>query len=156
MTPYSLIFAPEDAGKRLDRALAEYFPEFSRARLQGLIAEGQISIDGKPEASASRKVRGGESVSLLLPDPVAAAPIAQKIPLTILFEDEHVIVLDKPAGLVVHPSHGHETGTLVNALLGHCGDTLSGINGVLRPGIVHRLDKDTSGLMVVTKNGSRA
>lgn len=151
MTPYSLIFAPEDAGKRLDRALAEYFPEFSRARLQGLIAEGQIAVDGKPESSASRKLRGGENVSLLLPDPVAATPVAQNIPLNILHEDAHLIVIDKPAGLVVHPSHGHETGTLVNALLGHCGDTLSGINGVLRPGIVHRLDKDTSGVIIVSK-----
>lgn len=141
-----------DAGKRLDKALAGWHPEHSRARLQTLIAEGRVSLDGAVVRDAARKLREGERVALDLPPPVPATPRGEAIPLAILYEDEDVVVLDKAAGMVVHPSNGHETGTLVHALIAHCGASLSGINGVLRPGIVHRLDKDTSGVMVVAKN----
>lgn len=142
----------QDAGKRLDKALADRLPEFSRARLQALIAEGRVLIADVPETNAARKLRGGEAIRIDLPPPVPAAPQGEDIPLVVVHEDEDLIVVDKPAGLVVHPSNGHEGGTLVNALIAHCGESLSGINGVLRPGIVHRLDKDTSGLLVVAKN----
>lgn len=147
-----LLFDAADAGKRLDKALAERLPAFSRGRLQGLIAAGQVSVDGAVETGAARKLRGGERVAILLPPPEPAGPEGEAIPLVIAYEDDDLVVVDKPAGMVVHPSNGHETGTLVNALIAHCGASLSGINGVLRPGIVHRLDKDTSGLLVVAKN----
>ena len=147
-----LVIAPEQAGLRLDKALALLGGEVSRARLQQVIKEGGVSIDGVIVADASRKVVAGQRLSLVMPEAKPAAPIGQDIPLTVVFEDEHLIVIDKPAGLVVHPAGGHEDGTLVNALIAHCGESLSGIGGVRRPGIVHRLDKDTSGLMVVAKN----
>lgn len=146
------IFPHQCAGKRLDRALADHFPEFSRVRLQALIAEGCVELDGRPETSSSRKLRGGEAVRITLPPLQPATPVAEDIPLTIVHEDDDVVVVDKAAGMVVHPSNGHDRGTLVHALLAHCGDSLSGINGVMRPGIVHRLDKDTSGLLVVAKH----
>jgi len=149
---FEIAFDADDAGKRLDKALAEKLPEFSRGRLQGLIAAGEVMLNGAVTRDGAHKIRGGEHISLVLPPPLAANPVAQRIPLAILYEDDDLIVLDKAAGMVVHPSAGHETGTLVNALLGHCGARLSGINGVLRPGIVHRLDKDTSGVMVVAKS----
>ena len=152
LTPFLLTLTAEDAGKRLDKTLAEKLPEFSRARLQMLIAEGAVSVDGKNDSNASRKLRGTETLALDLPEPIAASPRAQDIPLEIVHEDQDLVVINKRAGMVVHPSNGHDTGTLVNALLAHCGDSLSGINGVLRPGIVHRLDKDTSGLLVVAKS----
>jgi 23S rRNA pseudouridine1911/1915/1917 synthase len=148
----TLVLGSTDAGKRLDKALAERLPEFSRGRLQGLIVDGQVLVDGKAETSASRKLRGGETIVIDLPPPLPATPQGEAIALSIAFEDGDLVVIDKPAGMVVHPSNGHETGTLVHALIAHCGDSLSGINGVLRPGIVHRLDKDTSGLLVVAKN----
>ncbi|MDH7799572.1 MULTISPECIES: RluA family pseudouridine synthase [unclassified Beijerinckia] len=144
-----------DAGQRLDRylaALADTAGEaLSRTRIQALIEDGQVSIDGHPTSDPKAKVRSGQTVTLDLPLPVAAEPEGENIPLNIVFEDEHLVIIDKPAGLVVHPSAGHETGTLVNALIAHCGDSLSGVGGVKRPGIVHRLDKDTSGLLVVAK-----
>lgn len=143
---------PKLAGKRLDKALADLMPEFSRARLQGLIEEGRVSLSGKVETSPARKLKGGEAVVVNLPPPVPASPQGEAIPLDVPYEDEDLIIINKPAGMVVHPSNGHEGGTLVNALIAHCGASLSGINGVLRPGIVHRLDKDTSGLLVVAKN----
>lgn len=143
---------PDDAGQRLDKLLAARLPEISRSRLKALILEGAVAIDGAVANDPSRKLKAGERIALNLPPPVAATPGAEAIALTIVHEDADLIVIDKPAGLVVHPSAGHETGTLVNALLHHCGASLSGINGVLRPGIVHRLDKDTSGLLVVAKN----
>lgn len=145
-------FEPQDAGKRLDKALTERLDGFSRGRIQQMIAEARVQLNGAIEINAAKKLAGHESVILDEPPPIAATPVPQAIPLTILHEDAHLIVIDKPAGLVVHPSAGHETGTLVNALLAHCGESLSGINGVLRPGIVHRLDKDTSGVMVVAKS----
>ncbi len=136
---------------RLDKALSEALPAVSRARLQALIAEGAVSRDGIPVTGGSAKALSG--AYLILVPPVAPAdPRPEAIPLTVLFEDDDLIVIDKPAGMAAHPAPGSETGTLVNALLYHCGASLSGIGGVARPGIVHRLDKDTSGVMVAAKS----
>jgi len=137
---------------RLDRALASAFPDISRTRLQALIAEGAVAVEGKTVTEARHKVTVGSTIRLHVPESVAAEPLPEAIALTILYEDKDIIVIDKPAGLVVHPGAGNETGTLVNALIAHCGESLSGIGGVKRPGIVHRLDKDTSGLLVIAKN----
>jgi 23S rRNA pseudouridine1911/1915/1917 synthase len=139
------------AGQRLDKALALALPAFSRARLRALIDGGAASLDGRTIKDADRAVKGGETIRLRVPPAAPAEPQAETMPLAILYEDEALIVLDKPAGLVVHPAAGHAQGTLVNALLAHCGASLSGIGGVRRPGIVHRIDKDTSGLLVVAK-----
>ncbi|UAL11161.1 RluA family pseudouridine synthase [Caulobacter segnis] len=139
------------AGQRLDKVLAPLFPDLSRARLQALIGEGRLSLDGQSVTDASRKAQAG-IYSLLVPPPAPADPEPEAIPLTVLYEDEHLIVVDKPAGMAVHPAPGTPNGTLVNALLHHCGDSLSGVGGVARPGIVHRLDKDTSGVMVAAKS----
>jgi 23S rRNA pseudouridine1911/1915/1917 synthase len=141
--------AAEAAG-RLDRALADAAPQLSRARLQALMAEGAVSRAGEPLTDVSAKALPGIYL-IEIPPPAPAEPQPEAIPLTVLFEDEHLIVVDKPAGTAAHPAPGSETGTLVNALLAHCGDSLSGIGGVARPGIVHRLDKDTSGVMVAAK-----
>ncbi|HEV7255411.1 MAG TPA: RluA family pseudouridine synthase [Mesorhizobium sp.] len=142
----------EARGLRLDQWLAKAFaPDLSRSAAQRLLAEGQVTVDGASVREAKRRMAGGETVAVRLPEPEPAEPRPEAIPLTILFEDEHLVVIDKPAGLVVHPGAGVGSGTLVNALLHHCGDSLSGIGGVKRPGIVHRLDKDTSGVMVVAK-----
>jgi len=138
-------------GQRLDRALADAVPALSRVRIQAMLAEGRVTRDGVPIDNASAKARTGQHIVIDIPPPVAAIPQPQHIPLTIAFEDDEMLVIDKPAGLVVHPGAGNPDGTLVNALLAYCGDRLSGIGGVRRPGIVHRLDKDTSGLMVVAK-----
>jgi 23S rRNA pseudouridine1911/1915/1917 synthase len=141
-----------DGGERLDRFLARRAgPDLSRSRVKALIEAGRAEVDGRVETEASLALRPGQTVRLHVPHPVAATPRAQPIPLAILYEDADLIVLDKPAGLVVHPGAGNPDGTLVNALIAHCGESLSGIGGVARPGIVHRLDKDTSGLMVAAK-----
>ena len=137
---------------RLDKALANAFPDVSRARFQALIAEGAVRVEDVPVREPRHKVKPGEALCVLLPEPAAASPGPESITLSIVHEDKDLIVIDKPAGLVVHPGAGNETGTLVNALISHCGESLSGIGGVRRPGIVHRLDKDTSGLIVVAKN----
>ena len=144
---------PEHGAQRLDRFLAgaSATANLSRTRVKGLIETGQVAIDGVTVRDPSAVLRAGQIASLLLPPPADPVPSGEDIPLAIVFEDEHLLVIDKPAGLVVHPSAGHHTGTLVNALIAHCGKSLSGIGGVRRPGIVHRLDKDTSGLMVVAK-----
>jgi 23S rRNA pseudouridine1911/1915/1917 synthase len=142
--------APEKG--RLDKVLIALLPDFSRARLQALIRDEQLKVDGKIQKLPSHKLKGGEKLELSIPVPLPAKPRAQKIPLEVVFEDAHLLVINKPAGLVVHPAAGHGEGTLVNALIAHCGKSLSGIGGEARPGIVHRLDKDTSGLMVVAKN----
>ena len=151
-----LTISDDLANQRTDKALAtlaaQDIPALSRARIQALLAEGHVSLDGKAVTDASHKVKAGEVYTLLLPPPEKAEPEAQEIDLTVVYEDADVIVIDKPAGMVVHPAPGNRDMTLVNALLAHCGDSLSGIGGVARPGIVHRLDKDTSGLMVVAKN----
>jgi 23S rRNA pseudouridine1911/1915/1917 synthase len=141
------------AGQRLDQWLARVLgPELSRSRIQMLIREGSVTVDGRSANEPKRKLAGGEVVRLELPEPEPADPEGEAIPLDILFEDTDLIVVNKPAGLVVHPGAGNWTGTLVNALIHHCGASLSGIGGVKRPGIVHRLDKDTSGVLVVAKN----
>lgn len=143
----------EDAAtERLDRVLARLSPDLSRSRLQALIREGQVELGGQAVRDPSHKIAAGATIALVVPPPVAAEPQGEAIALKIVYEDEDLIVIDKPAGLVVHPAAGHESGTLVNALIAHCGESLSGIGGVKRPGIVHRLDKDTSGLLVVAKN----
>ena len=138
-------------GWRLDRALAEAVPTMSRERLKVLVKSGALSGDAGLVRDPAIKVKGDERFTLTVPDPTPAHNQAQDIPLRIVFEDEHLLVVDKPAGLVVHPAAGNFDGTLVNALLHHCGASLSGIGGVARPGIVHRIDKDTSGLLVVAK-----
>ena len=143
------------AGQRLDKALAAAAPDLSRARLQALIAAGQVSLvvagrDPRPMADGKAKAPAG-LYEVRVPPPTAAEPEPENIPLTVLYEDAWLIVIDKPPGMAAHPAPGCETGTLVNALLFHCGDSLSGIGGVARPGIVHRLDKETSGVMVAAK-----
>jgi 23S rRNA pseudouridine1911/1915/1917 synthase len=145
------ILPAEAAGGRLDKALAEAAPELSRARIQALIAQGQVSLAGRVLTSGSAKAEAGR-YEILVPAPTPAEPAPEAIPLTVLFEDAHLIVVDKPPGMAVHPAPGSETGTLVNALLAHCGDSLSGIGGVARPGIVHRIDKETSGIVVAAKS----
>ena len=137
-------------GVRLDKALAAAFPTLSRARLQALLAEGAVTRDGQPITSGSAKAQAG-LYAVIMPPIAPATPLPEAIPLTVLYEDADLIVIDKAPGMAAHPAPGCETGTLVNALLAHCGDSLSGIGGVARPGIVHRLDKDTSGVMVAAK-----
>jgi 23S rRNA pseudouridine1911/1915/1917 synthase len=147
----ALTAAAGDAGQRLDRFLVEHLPDLSRARLQALIRAGAVTRDGHVEPDPGRRVRRGETYAVRVPPPEPALPEPQHIPLTVVYEDAHLIVIDKPAGLTVHPAPGHASGTLVNALIAHCGASLSGIGGVMRPGIVHRLDKDTTGLLVAAK-----
>ncbi len=141
-----------EAGGRLDRVLAGLVSNLSRTRIKALIGEGRISADGETIMDPSYRVKPGQTFAIIVPESRPAAPEPQPIDLDIVFEDKDVLVIDKPAGLVVHPAPGNPDRTLVNALIAHCGETLSGIGGVRRPGIVHRLDKDTSGLMVVAKN----
>jgi 23S rRNA pseudouridine1911/1915/1917 synthase len=145
-----VVFPEERQSERLDIFLGGELPGVSRVRIKRLIDEGLILVDGAP-SKASARLRGAEEIDIRLPEPQVAIALPEAIPLQVLYEDSDLIVIDKPAGLVVHPAAGHASGTLVNALLHHCGD-LSGIGGELRPGIVHRLDKDTSGVMVATKN----
>ncbi|NKM94696.1 RluA family pseudouridine synthase [Rhizobium leguminosarum] len=148
-----VLTADETAEGRLDAWLtAQVGEEFSRSRIKALIKDGQVFLRGEPVTDPQRKVRTGDSFELTLPELEDPTPQGEDIPLDILHEDDDVIVISKPSGLVVHPGAGNWTGTLVNALIHHCSDTLSGIGGVRRPGIVHRLDKDTTGVMVVAKN----
>ncbi len=142
----------EHSGSRLDQFLATQIPDLSRSRLKLLLLGGQVRVNGRNVGDPAYRVKPGETVMVRVPAPEPAKPKAQKMPLDVVFEDGDVIVINKPAGLVVHPAAGNRNGTLVNALLAHCGDSLSGIGGEIRPGIVHRLDKDTSGLLVVAKN----
>jgi 23S rRNA pseudouridine1911/1915/1917 synthase len=144
--------APADAGERVDAWLAKLWPDLSRARIQGLIGQGRLNADGVSVTHAKDKPRPGARYQLTLPAPEPAAPLPEAIPLAVAFEDGHLIVVDKPAGMAVHPAPGSMRATLVNALLAHCGDTLSGIGGVARPGIVHRIDKETTGLVVAAKH----
>jgi 23S rRNA pseudouridine1911/1915/1917 synthase len=150
--PEIFLITADIAGERLDKTLAKLAPDLSRTRIQAIAEEGHVSVNGKPEATMSRKLATGDEIGLIRPEAIDPEPKGEAIPLAVVYEDDDLIVIDKPAGLVVHPAGGHETGTLVNALIAHCGATLSGIGGVKRPGIVHRLDKDTSGLLVVAKN----
>lgn len=140
-----------DNGERLDRFIAGRLPELSRSRVKTLIKEGQASHEGRTIVEPNLRVKPGDRFILSVPPAEPAVPEGEDIALDVVFEDEHLIVIDKPAGLVVHPAAGNWTGTLVNALIAHCGMSLSGIGGVKRPGIVHRIDKETSGLMVVAK-----
>ena len=141
----------EDVGERLDKALAAGVPDLSRARIQALMADGAVSLDGVILTDPAARARVGV-YRIAVPPPAPAAPSPEAIPLVVLFEDADLIVVDKPAGMAAHPAPGTASGTLVNALLAHCGASLSGIGGVARPGIVHRLDKDTSGVMVAAKS----
>ncbi len=145
------VVKPSDEGVRLDRVLAAAMTDVSRSRLQAVIRGGHVQVEGRVCDDPGLRVRSGQAISVTLPPPVPAEPRGEKLPLQVIYEDAHLIVIDKPARLVVHPAAGHASGTLVNALIAHCGDSLSGIGGVKRPGIVHRLDKDTSGLLVVAK-----
>lgn len=141
----------EGIGTRCDRFLAGKLPDLSRSRIQELIAEDAVLIDGKPVKS-SRKMMEGETVEIRIPDPEVLEIRPEAIPLDILYEDNDLLIVNKPKGMTVHPAPGHPDGTLVNAVLYHCGESLSGINGVLRPGIVHRIDKDTTGALIICKN----
>lgn len=148
----SVVAEEADERQRLDAVLARRLPDLSRSRIQVLIQDGHVRLGGRTIGDRKVRVKPGDVIEIAVPPPIAAEPVGEPIALEIVYEDEHLIVIDKPAGLVVHPAAGHATGTLVNALIAHCGDSLSGIGGVRRPGIVHRLDKDTSGLLVVAKN----
>lgn len=149
--PITIIATESEAGIRLDRMLAARIDGLSRSRLQALIKDGAVRLATRTLSDPGHRVKPGESFVVTVPEPEPAEPAGEAIALSIIHEDAHLIVIDKPAGLVVHPAAGHATGTLVNALIAHCGESLSGIGGVRRPGIVHRLDKDTSGLLVVAK-----
>ena len=147
-----VIVAGDEGSVRLDRVLAVRLPQLSRSRLKALILADAVTLKNAPIRDPAYHVTAGDTITIDVPEAVAAEPKAEDIALDIVFEDDDIIVIDKPKGLVVHPAAGHETGTLVNALVAHCGTSLSGIGGVRRPGIVHRLDKDTTGLMVAAKN----
>jgi 23S rRNA pseudouridine1911/1915/1917 synthase len=148
---FSLTVDAADAGKRLDAVLAAHLDTLSRNRIQSLIRSGDVTVGGAKIVEPKYRVNEGDELTLNLPEPEDPDPEGENIPISVVYEDEHLIVVDKPAGLVVHPGAGNWTGTLVNALIHHCGDSLSGIGGVKRPGIVHRIDKDTSGILVVAK-----
>jgi 23S rRNA pseudouridine1911/1915/1917 synthase len=145
-----VVVAEREAGGRLDRVLSQH-SELSRTRLKALIQDGAVTVGPRTIRDPGYRVNAGEVIAVAVPPPEPATPQGESIPLNIVYEDDEIVVIDKPAGLVVHPAAGHAAGTLVNALIAHCGDSLSGIGGVKRPGIVHRLDKDTTGLMVVAK-----
>jgi 23S rRNA pseudouridine1911/1915/1917 synthase len=149
---YTATVGAAEAGQRLDRALTTFVSELSRTRLKTLILAGHVAIGGRTICDPGHCVNAGDEITVVVPQPAPAAPRPENIPLAVIYEDADIVVIDKPPGLVVHPAAGNWTGTLVNALVAHCGATLSGIGGVRRPGIVHRLDKDTTGLMVVAKN----
>jgi len=149
---FEIAAGAEDKGARLDRFLADRIAELSRTRLKALILEGAVEVSGRTVRDPEYRVNAGDEIAVGIPEAEPAKPAGEKIPLDIVYEDKDVVVIDKPAGLVVHPAAGNRSGTLVNALIAHCGASLSGIGGEKRPGIVHRLDKDTSGLLVVAKN----
>src|SRR6188474_3355938 len=151
-TSETVTISADEAGLRVDRVLAAHLAHLSRSRLKALILAGQVTIAGRTIRDPAATVKSGDLVKVTLPPPEPAAPQGEDIPLNIVYEDDAIIVIDKPKDLVVHPAAGHASGTLVNALIAHCGNSLSGIGGVKRPGIVHRLDKDTTGLLVVAKN----
>jgi 23S rRNA pseudouridine1911/1915/1917 synthase len=147
----TVTIADQDTGSRLDRVLAAHIATLSRSRVKALILDGQVKIAARTIRDPAATVKSGDTITVTLPPAEPALPKGETIPLDIVYEDDAIIVIDKPMGLVVHPAAGHASGTLVNALIAHCGASLSGIGGVKRPGIVHRLDKDTTGLMVVAK-----
>lgn len=143
--------APENNGVRIDKYISDNIADVTRSAVQALISEGGVLVGGKSVAK-NYKLRSGDVVEVVIPEPQPLDTLPEDIPLDIVYEDSDLLVVNKPKGMVVHPAHGNYTGTLVNALLFHCGDSLSGINGVIRPGIVHRIDKNTSGLLIVAKN----
>jgi len=147
-----VVVGEAEAGERLDRVLASHVTALSRTRLKALVQDGRVTVGGRTIRDPGHRVNAGERLTVDVPPPEPAVPEPESIPLAIVHEDDDLIVIDKPPGLVVHPAAGNRTGTLVNALIAHCGASLSGIGGVKRPGIVHRLDKDTTGLMVIAKN----
>jgi 23S rRNA pseudouridine1911/1915/1917 synthase len=149
---HQVIVTGDEGSNRLDRVLAVQLPALSRSRLKALILAGSVTLKNTPIRDPAYHVASGDTITIDVPLAVAAEPAGEDIALDIVYEDDDIIVINKPKGLVVHPAAGHETGTLVNALIAHCGASLSGIGGVKRPGIVHRLDKDTTGLMVAAKN----
>ena len=151
MTSDSFIVNEEEEGTRLDKLLTLEIPGYSRSYLQGLLKDGNVLVNGQ-SAKASLKVKEEDVVSFSIPDKILPDIVPEDIPLDILYEDADVLVVNKPKGMVVHPAPGHYSGTLVNAIMYHCGDSLSGINGVMRPGIVHRIDRDTTGSVIVCKN----
>jgi len=151
-TTYTVRIDDDKAGGRLDKVLAGAIAELSRSRIQALLTQGQVLVDETIVTDGATRTKAGDLYLVNVPPPVPAEPVARDLPLAVVYEDEHLIVIDKPAGMVVHPAAGHTDDTLVNALLHHCRGGLSGIGGVTRPGIVHRLDKDTSGLLVVAKD----
>ena len=144
-------FVVKNAGVRIDRFLTDNIPEITRSAVQKIIDEANVTVNGEV-VSKNYKCRVGDNVDVTVPDAKPLEAVGQNIPIDIVYEDEHLLVVNKPKGMVVHPANGNPDGTLVNALLYHCGDSLSGINGVIRPGIVHRIDKDTSGLLIVAKS----
>ena len=146
-----LIVPSEQSNSRIDKFIAQNLPDVSRSSLLHLFLEHNITLNGKPAAKNAR-LKIGDAVEVILPELKELEAKPEDIPLDIVFEDDDIIIVNKPKGMVVHPSNGHKNGTLVNALLAHCAGELSGINGVIRPGIVHRIDKDTSGLLMVAKN----
>lgn len=147
----TLLCTAEDCGKRIDKYISDNAEMLTRSAVQGLIGKNAVTADGKA-VSKNYKIRGTETIEVEIPDAEPMNAVPENIPLDIVYEDEDLLVVNKPKGMVVHPAHGNYHGTLVNALLYHCGDSLSGINGVIRPGIVHRIDKNTSGLLIVAKN----
>lgn len=151
MDEITLIVPEEYAGARIDKAVSELCEKFSRSHIQKILESGQVTVNGKT-ASKGLKLKAGDEVVFEPPEPVEIEAKPENIPLDVVYEDDDLLVVNKPRGMVVHPAAGNYNGTLVNALLYHCGDSLSGINGVIRPGIVHRIDKDTSGLLIVAKN----
>lgn len=144
-------FVVKNAGVRIDRFLTDNIPEITRSAVQKIIDEANVTVNGEV-VSKNYKCRVGDNVDVTVPDAKPLEAVGQNIPIDVVYEDEHLLVVNKPKGMVVHPANGNPDGTLVNALLYHCGDSLSGINGVIRPGIVHRIDKDTSGLLIVAKS----
>lgn len=151
MTEEKITVTSEEAGTRVDRLLAGHFPDITRSYLQKVIRDGAVLVNEKPVRS-SYKAADGDTIVLALPEPEPLSIEPENIPLDILYEDEDLLIVNKPKGMVVHPAAGHYSGTLVNAVLYHCGDSLSGINGVLRPGIVHRIDQNTTGSLIICKN----
>ena len=147
----TLLCTAEDCGKRIDKYISDNAEMLTRSAVQGLIGKNAVTADGKA-VSKNYKIRGTETIEVEIPDAEPMDAVPENIPLDIVYEDEDLLIVNKPKGMVVHPAHGNYHGTLVNALLYHCGDSLSGINGVIRPGIVHRIDKNTSGLLIVAKN----
>ena len=150
MTEETFVVAPEQAGQRLDKLLSESLEGLTRSAVQKLMEEGAVLCEDRPVAK-NAKAKAGETVTVQIPDPVNLAAVPQNIPVEIVYEDDDLLVVNKPKGMVVHPAPGNPDGTLVNALLYHCEGRLSSINGIVRPGIVHRIDKDTSGLLIVAK-----